>query len=297
MIGARDLAARLGLRAVRQRSEWRGDCPSCGYGASLAVKEKDGRALWWCAACQDGEAVRVALWRALGRGGTPPSTQRHTDNTTPPAARKTALARALWDRALPPPGTIAERYLAARGLPAVRSDELRYLPDAPHPSGKRLPAMLAAIRNPLSGDLQAVHRTYLRPDGSGKAAEEPAKASLGPVAGGVVMLAEPREGEPLVIGEGIETALSAAVLIGGAAWSAVSAGNLAALRLPAVTLAPLVVIAADPDPPGQHAAHAAARRWRVEGRSVRIATPDIPGFDFNDLLCARNAAQETHHAP
>jgi putative DNA primase/helicase len=293
MIGAADLAARLGLRAKGQRREWRGDCPSCGYRAGLAVKERDGRAVWWCASCRDGAALTAAVWRALGRDGAPPAPRDHASRQAPSTARKSALVRDLWDAALLLPGTIAECYLASRGLAGIRSDALRYLPNAPHPGGKRLPAMLAAIRNTLTGELQAVHRTYLRPDGSGKADAEPSRASLGPVAGGAVMLAEPGEAGPLVIGEGIETALSAAVMIGGTAWSAISAGNLTTLPLPA--LLPVVVIAADPDAPGQRAAAAAALRWRAEGRSVRIATPDEPDLDFNDLLRARHAARENSH--
>ena len=62
-----------------------------------------------------------------------------------------------------------------------------------------------------------------------------------------------------------------------------SAGNLAkGLALPKEVRA--VVIAADPDPPGEVAAQHAARRWRAEGRTVRIARPDREGADFNDLL-------------
>ncbi|MCB4820750.1 DUF7146 domain-containing protein [Roseicella aerolata] len=296
MIAASDIAARLGLRAIPMRREWRGDCPSCGYASGLVVGEKEGRAVWWCASCQDREGITAAVRHALGRGGIPPQRVDRPMGPAPSTARKSAFARALWDEALPLPGTIAARYLAVRGLPGIESAALRYLPATPHPAGgKRLPAMLAAIRDTRTGELRAVHRTFLRPDGTGKAAVEPAKASLGPVAGCAVMLDPPRDGAPLVIGEGIESALSAAAMIGGAAWSAVSAGNLAVLPLPPLPACPVVVIAADPDAPGQRAAHAAAHRWRAEGRAVRIATPDSPDTDFNDLLRARLEARETRH--
>ena len=52
----------------------------------------------------------------------------------------------------------------------------------------------------------AVHRTYLRPDGSGKAEVHPAKAMLGAALGGAVRVADGHG--PLVVAEGIETALS-----------------------------------------------------------------------------------------
>jgi hypothetical protein len=51
-----------------------------------------------------------------------------------------------------------------------------------------------------------------------------------------------------------------------------------------------VVIAADPDPPGEAVACQAAMRWQAEGRTVRIARPDRGG-DFNDLL-----REGRHHA-
>jgi phage/plasmid primase-like uncharacterized protein len=194
---------------------------------------------------------------------------------------------------MPLPGTLAEAYLAARGLPGLTSPALRHHPACPHPSGTKLPAMVALVVSAITGAAQAIHRTYLRRDGTGKAAVEPQKATLGPVAGGVVMLDAPRAGAPLVIGEGIETAASAGRLIGAPAWSAVSAGNLAGLDLPPGIAR--VIIAADPDGPGQRAAWQAAGRWRAEGRQVRVATPDDPDDDFNDLL-RRRVARERGHA-
>jgi putative DNA primase/helicase len=51
-----------------------------------------------------------------------------------------------------------------------------------------------------------------------------------------------------------------------------------------------VTVAADPDEPGQRAAWAAARRRRAEGRRVRVAAPDDPAADFDDLIARRAAA-------
>ena len=95
--------------------------------------------------------------------------------------------------------------------------------------------------------------------------------------------------------EGLETAASAGLLLGLPAWAAIACGNLgASLVLPRIVRA--VVIAADNDGPGQRAAALAARRWMAEGRAVRIATPDGPGQDFNDVLLARlrDAAEAAH---
>ncbi|MBX6740422.1 MAG: toprim domain-containing protein [Acetobacteraceae bacterium] len=293
MTSAFDIATRLHLRAVPGRREWRGACPACGYTASFAVKEKDGRAVWWCASCgNDREALSVAVRKALGWDRAPPAPCPCSNQSNAVSEAKTARASALRDAALPLPGTVATRYLTHRGLTGVTSPALRFHPACWHPGGTKLPAMLALVRNALTGEPQAIHRTFLHRDGAGKAAVEPQKASLGPVAGGVVMLEKPRQDAPLVIGEGIESALSAGLLIGAPAWSAISAGNMAVLDLP--TDIRSIIVAADPDEPGQRAACQAASRWRAEGRHVRIATLDAPSEDFNDLWRRRTALEAVY---
>ena len=292
-----DLAARLNLRVQPTRREWRGDCPHCHYRAAFVVTEKDGRTLWWCASCQDRDGVTAAVLQAAGSAWVPDRTLEGQQIwQRPPATRKSEFAQAFWDAGLPFAKSPSQAYLSERGLTYEALDALRYHPATWHPSGQRLPAMLAAVRDTRTGEFRAVHRTFLRVDGAGKAAVDPTRASLGPVSGGAVQLQHPSGDVPLVVAEGIETALSAATMIGGAAWSAVSAGNLATLPLPPLPACPVVVIAADPDRPGLRAANAAGRRWQSEGRSVRIATPDRPGVDFNDLLRARIARQEDANA-
>lgn len=101
----------------------------------------------------------------------------------------------------------------------------------------------------------------------------------------------PRPGVELVVGEGIESTLSAALPCGLPAWAALSAPGIEKLVLPFD--ATRVVIAADNDTNGrgQRAAHDAAARWLAEGRHVRVATPPQPGTDFNDVLSGHTAAK------
>ncbi len=147
--------------------------------------------------------------------------------------------------------------------------------------------MLAQVVD-VDGRHCGVHRTFLRPDGAGKAAVTPDRASLGPIWGGAVRL-DPVARE-LVIGEGIESAASAGRMLQLSAWAALSAGNLASgLKLPPEVRS--VIVAADHDlptrdgkRPGQDAANAAVARWTSEGRQVRILMPNAAGVDFNDLL-------------
>jgi phage/plasmid primase-like uncharacterized protein len=130
----------------------------------------------------------------------------------------------------------------------------------------------------------AVHRTFVSKDGSGKAAVEPDKASLGPVAGGAVRLAQVRAGQWLLVAEGLETTLSVMHACALSGWAALSAGGIKNLVLP--PSANMVLICADNDANGvgQRAANDAAERFLAEGRRVRIAQPPTSGLDFNDLL-------------
>jgi DNA primase len=84
-----------------------------------------------------------------------------------------------------------------------------------------------------------------------------------------------------MVGEGIETCLAAMQATGLPAWAALSTSGLRTLQLP-VEIDEVIVLA-DGDEPGEAAARDAAKRWKREGRSVRIARPPS-GMDFNDLL-------------
>jgi hypothetical protein len=132
-----------------------------------------------------------------------------------------------------------------------------------------------------------VHRTFVARDGSGKAPVAPAKMMLGPCKGGAVRLGVP--GDVLMVGEGIETCLAAMRATGKAAWAALSTSGLRSLDLPRDIRD--VIVLADGDDPGEAAAQDCGRRWKREGRRVRIARPPH-GMDSNDLLTARALSVE-----
>ena len=201
--------------------------------------------------------------------------------------QKREWALNLWHDAQPAVGTVVERYLAARGI-SLRDDmPLRFLPNhLCRDSGKRWPVMIALMLD-CAGTPQAIHRTFIAQDGKGKAPIATPRKTLGMVAGAAVRLAP--VADRLVIGEGIETSISAGLMMGAPAWAAISAPNLEfKLKLPASIKE--IVVAADHDGPGLKAARAALARWKAEGRSVKIARPQTPGADFNDLWRARGSA-------
>ena len=284
-MNAADLAGRLNLK--RYTRSFRGACPACGYAGTFSLRAGRGdRVLFACASCGDREAIAGAVRRVAGGEVLPQRTAEDHADAQARRDRKQAAAMRMWNGSGPAPGTIADIYLTARVLPGLAaSPALRFRRDAPHPEGGTLPAMVALVVDAADKPM-AIHRTYLRRDGSGKADVEPQKATLGPVWGGAIHL-DPVAPE-MVIGEGIETSASAGRLLGLSAWAAISAGSLArGLVLPAEVRA--VVIAADADEAGERAARDAALRWSREGRMVRIARPDAAGRDFNDVLRARVA--------
>ena len=192
------------------------------------------------------------------------------------------LALSLWHESEPAGGTVVEKYLASRGLTGPIPATLRFLPRCLHkPSGIHHPAMIAAVTCWPSRKIVAVHRTFLHPEGEGKATVKPPRMALGSITGAAIRLA--RAGEHLAVAEGIETALTVQQEIRTSTWAALSAGGIRSLILPELPLANHVVIAVDPDSTGLSAAYTAAERWSSEGRRVSIAKPPA-GLDFNDLL-------------
>ena len=119
---------------------------------------------------------------------------------------RTEAARRIWGRARPAVGTIVEDYLKSRGLTAPIPPTLRFAILRHGPSGRDMPAMVAAVQLWPGIHPVAVHRTFLKTDVSDKAEVADPKLSYGPIRGAANRLAP--SGETLLIGEGIKSALS-----------------------------------------------------------------------------------------
>ena len=195
------------------------------------------------------------------------------------ANRRSLQAQRLWSETWPIAGSLAEQYLRQRAITCELPDTLRFHPECWHPSAKRLPAMLSVVEGAAGF---ALHRTYLMQDGSGKAQVEPPKAMLGNVSGGAVRLA--KASGPLVVAEGIETALSLCCgLLNGPAtvWAALSTAGLVSLKLPPEV--GKLVIAADNDKAGHRAANDLATKASQIGWEVTLSPPES-GADWNIVL-------------
>ncbi len=235
-------------------------------------------------------------------GDAPPVAARQVDhreaNRREAAERKRRIraAREMWRRfERDICGTPVERYLESRGLRRPRKGwpaSLRYAPRLAYlergdaDDGTAWPCMVAAVQKGRGAraPIVAVHRTYLKPDGSGKAPVTRPKKMLGPVSGGAVRFAAP--GPRLLVAEGIETALSVAqALPRRRVWAAGSLGNMAALAVPQGVRQVTLLMDADTKDFAvvDRVIEKAWRAYAVEGIRLCVAWPP-PGCDFNDVL-------------
>jgi phage/plasmid primase-like uncharacterized protein len=277
------------LKLRRSGAVHMGTCPACGYPGAFTAQDRDGRALVHChAGCEQADVLAALLKAGLwGRDSNRPAwpiAARFVPAGTPspreaPVVDAETIHR-LYIRSKCARATLVETYLRSRCINVPIPDNIRFQSRLRHlPTGTEWPVMVSAVRD-AGGTLVALHRTYLRQDGMGKAGVEPAKMTLGPVGGGAVHLAP--AGPHMIVAEGIESALSAMGGAGLPAWAALSAGGIRKLILPSLPSASIVTIAADLDPVGISAARDAAQRWIADRRTVRIATPPAPYTDWND---------------
>ena len=254
-----------------------GTCPACGYPRAFSATIKNGRLLTHCHAGCSPEAVREALggWGDIYR-----------DTPLPGASHKaqpSEYAKELWRNRRSISGTPGERYFRSRGIRGELPPSLDFLPKHKHtPTETYHPIVLAGVTFWPGREVRAVHRTFIKPDGSGKADVEPAKMTLGSIRGGCVRLAP--AGPTMGVSEGLENGLICQEATGIPTWAALSSGNMKHLALPPLPLAQDVVIFADDDPAGRRMAEAAGDRWFREGRRVRLVYPQAANKDWAEII-------------
>lgn len=340
---------RARVKLTRNGSEWIGLCPfHAEKSGSFTVNERKGFAhCFGCGAHGDAigflmrhdglgflDAVRQLAAEAgmvvPGDEGAAPARplapivrRPAPDAVDLEKAKKVEAARAIWAGAQPWRGTLVETYLTHRGVcppVGVSLPTLRFVPrlkwrGATKAADQFCPVMVAAAQA-VSGRITGIHRTYLAPDGRGKAAVEQPKRMLGDLWGSAIRLSP--AGRRLGVGEGIETGLAVRRAVPDLpVWVAGSLGNIAGtgdgaaprrrhparpegwlptvipdldrpgLALPDGVEELLILADADSDRPTCEAlVERAARRYAHarHGRvRVRVAWP-APGMDFNDLL-------------
>jgi putative DNA primase/helicase len=272
-------------------------CPVCGGTDRFRFDDKDGRGTWICNRCGAGDGFSL-LQKKYGWsfaetfkevrsviGLVAPSRPRSKTDLTEEQRRK-ALGE-LWRASIPlQPGDLVDRYFRSRGIALkVFSKALRFCKWAPitgH-TRKHMPAMLALVQDG-AGKAVTLHRTYLAPDGSGKA-DMPSPRRLMP--GPLPEVCSVHLGVPtkvLGVAEGIETALAAGALFRMPVWATINAARLESWEPPGSVEDVVVFADADANYHGQKAAYALANRLTRMGLRATVNVPPVIGEDWNDVL-------------
>ncbi|CAK7260935.1 MULTISPECIES: DUF7146 domain-containing protein [unclassified Shinella] len=219
-----------------------------------------------------------------------PAASRRGDARIDPPADRPADERAqrLFRMTQPLAGTLADSYLSQRGIlraslhPALRYHPSCYYRDLVTGRTHRFPALIAAVTDPV-GTITGVHRTWLDPDGGGKAQVDDPRRALGGLLGNAVRFAFPTCGPVPVMaaGEGLESILSLShVMPGMPMAAALTANHLAAFDLPPSCVR--LYIAADADAAGRNGIERLSRRAQARGILPLVLAPELG--DFNDDL-------------
>ncbi len=220
-------------------------------------------------------------------------------------AREERIRRRVWQilgGARPLKDTHVAAYLAARGifLDAIPSYTglLRWHPHLEHwthDTKKQFPAMIAPVIQP-DGVAAGVHCTFLDREKPQKAAGvTSAKLMLGIIAGGIVPISHGSSGlkisqanaelraDPVILAEGVETALSLAMAVPEArVWACLSLSNLAnaPVQMPCVCEV-IVALENDIKPQAVRLREKVLDALVAKGKPVATMEPPS-GNDFND---------------
>jgi phage/plasmid primase-like uncharacterized protein len=312
-----DELARRGIRLRRQGRELVGPCPRCGGRDRFAVNVP--KQVWNCRGCDRGGDVLDLVQHLDGcefldavetlSGHRPhgdaiaareQARERERINREEKAgedARKTADAIRWWNEGATIWNTPAQAYLGSRAcagmFPVDRDAVFRWHPACPFGTGQ-MPCLLALYRNVINDEPQGVHRTPLTVDGKraiGPDGEKINRQTYGPKKNAAIKLwPVSTVTNRLVVGEGIETVLCAALHIphrGRAltpAWACMDAGNLGDLPVIGGVETLTILVDNDASGTGQRESAKCADRWQQAGRSVWLLKPKNLGSDFNDIL-------------
>ena len=234
---------------------------------SLSLRQGDYGILVTCFAGCDREDVLRELGRI--RPG------QHFPAPPTSTAAGTANIERLWNEALPVQGSLAERYLALRRLPA-RLPDIRFhqrCPHGPKPLTRFKPALLIAVRQ--AHHLVALQRIFLKADDWYEAKVMLGQPGQGAWQGGPA-------GTTLAIAEGFETAAASMQLNDIPCWASLGARRLDQLALPECVQT--LIIAEDNDPEGRRARAKAWARYQHDGLKLKRMPPPVGAGDWAAML-------------
>lgn len=270
-----------------------GPCPICGGKDRFRFDDKQGTGSFYCSQCGAGDGfmlaqkfsgksfkfVADAIRATFGSSQLPMATRGEV--TSP----NTIPYKKIWENTQPPQkdGPL-HAYQTKRFSRPWPSNAIREAIKFHHPEAKAdFPAMIARVSDP-EGNLVNLHVTYLTHDGR-KADVTPVKKVLpGKLPEGSAIRIWPAA-KVMGIAEGIETAISAAVMFRMPVWAAIN-GAMMAKWVPPETAETIYVFGDnDENFTGQARAYALANRLAVQfGRRVEVKIPPATGWDWNDVM-------------
>ncbi|SDD08100.1 Toprim domain-containing protein [Bradyrhizobium brasilense] len=220
-----------------------------------------------------------------------PEPQPKQHGRTRASSGSAEAGRRLVAMCQPISGTLVEAYLRGRGITALHGcANLRfhprcyYRPDEHGPT-ETWPAMVGVVTD-VSDTITGAHRTWLAPDGSGKAPIDIQRKAMGDLLGHAVRFG--LSGEVLAAGEGIESVLSAReVMPGMSAVAALSAAHLAAIQFHDA-LRRLYVVR-DNDRAGDGARNTLIERANAVGIEAIALSPVLGDFNEDLRIFGRDA--------
>ncbi len=255
-------------------------CPLCGPDRKSAHNrvrrvlrvfvKPDGFASYTCARCGADGFFLPDGKREVRKPHSSPSMSVVKPNHD---AKQRKKARFLWSRSVPPEETV-KRYLRSRGYRGEIPLTARFLPAryGHHPAMITAFGMAEEVecgRYEISAEnVQGVHLTLLKPDGSAKAGTDRDKIMVGPSKGFPIMFVPPNDALGLIISEGIENGLSAQEATGLGLWVAGSAGRLGSLAAAVPSFVECVTIVADDDGSGRKGARSLA--YALAERDIEV---------------------------
>lgn len=271
-----------------------GPCPICGGQDRFRWDNQNDEGGFICSQCGGGDGFDLAR-KVTGRTfglilrdveeiiGKKANLDANRDHGEEYRARR--AMEAIWNGATRPNAECPVGvYLTNRLGRFWAFQGLRYAPAAFHAEERsRFPVMVAQIVSPQEQCVN-LHLTYLRPNGLKADIAKPKMVMAGRLPDGCAIRLGP-ERERMGVAEGIETALSAAILYKMPVWACVNGTLLSKWHPPAT--AKEIVIFGDNDQnfTGQAKAYHLANRLEVQfKRRAQVFIPPQAGQDWNDHL-------------
>lgn len=273
-----------------------GPCPLCGGKDRFRWDNKEGRGTYICNQCGAGDGMNLAMEFT---GLNFPEAARRIDQMLGKvqidvcqsrqglsAGERRGMLKEIYGASHSIiQGDLVDRYFASRHLDELTYPEaLRFAPSLRDGEGGVRPAMIACVGVYGAPRFASIHRTFLKPDGSGKAEmASPRKLTPGELPPGACVALSEYTGGTLGIAEGIETAMAASALYEMPVWSAINSTLLKKWWPPDGCYDVVVFADSDVKHGGQAAAYDLAHRLSVKRINVQVKVPEVPGTDYADV--------------